>query len=67
MSSWGSVQDALFVSFATDEHLSIGELEIADLKSQDLAGTQAIRQHQTHQSEIAEGTEVAPESGDLFV
>ena len=56
-------QNALFISFAEDPHLGIGQLEILDLKSQRLAGAQTVEQHQTHQGEIAEGAKAAPELG----
>jgi hypothetical protein len=35
----GQGHEALLVSFAPDAHLGLGELQVFQLKSQDLAGT----------------------------
>jgi hypothetical protein len=60
---WRQGQDALLASFA--ENSRIGQLQIRELKCQDLAGAQPIEQHQTDHSKIAEGAKAVPEIGDF--
>ena len=62
----GQRDKALLVSFAMDAHLAVGELQVFELQSQDLAGAQAIEEHQPDQCEITEGAEALPEFSDLF-
>ena len=57
---------ALFVPFAMDAHLAVGELQVFELQSQDLAGAQAIEEHQSDQCEITEGAEALPEFGNVL-
>src|SRR6266403_2395803 len=46
--------------------LALGELQVSQLKSQDLAGAQTIEEHQAHESQIAIGAETLPELRDFF-
>ena len=61
----GQWQNALLVSFAEDTHLRVGQLQIVELKGEDLRGAQAIKQHQADQGEIAKGAKAAPEFCDI--
>lgn len=62
----GQRDKAFLVSFAMHAHLAIGELQVFELESQDLAGAQAIEKHQPDQCEITEGGEALPELGDFL-
>jgi hypothetical protein len=62
----GQWQVALFPAFAQNAQLGLGQLQIFELKGQNLAGTQPIQQHQAHDSKIPEGMEAVPETSDLF-
>jgi hypothetical protein len=48
MISGGQRQNTLLVTFAENPHLGVGQLEILELESQDLTGTQTVQQHQAH-------------------
>src|SRR5208282_1700658 len=52
--------------FAKRTQLALSELQVFQLKSQDLAGTQTIEEHQAHESQIAIGAETLPELRDFF-
>ena len=58
--------EALFVSFAADAHLAVSELHVFQFQGQDLAGAQAVEEHQPDQCEIAIGAEALPKLGDFF-
>ena len=62
----GQRHDALLVSFSVDPHLVLGELQVFQLKPQDLAGTQTVEEHQAHQAKIAKGAEASPELRDFI-
>jgi hypothetical protein len=62
----GQRYNAILVSFAKRTQLALGELQVSQLKSQDLAGAQTIEEHQAHESQIAIGAETLPELRDFF-
>ena len=42
---WGQRHDALLVAFTNQAHLAVAELQVFQLKSQDLAGAQTVEEH----------------------
>ena len=62
----GQRQHTRFIPFADNSNLRISELKIFHLEREGFTGTQAIQQHQTHQSEIAKRMKAVPERGDLL-
>jgi hypothetical protein len=62
----GQWQDTLFPALAQNVQKRIGRFQIFELEGQDLTGTQAIQQHQTDHSKIAERAKAGPELGDLL-
>src|SRR5258708_19935438 len=49
-----------------DAHLAVGKLHVFRLESQNLAGAQAVEEHQAHKSQITIGAEALPELRDFF-
>ena len=58
----GQRQDAPFPALAENAQLGVRQLQILQFEGQNFAGTQAVKQHQAHHSEIAKGAKAAPEA-----
>ncbi len=61
-----AVQHASCVAFAKRTQLAFSELQVFHLKSQHLARTQTIEEHQADESQIAIGAETLPELRNFF-
>ena len=59
-------QQALFIAFAEDPDLRIGQLEIFESEIEGLTGAQTVQQHQGDQGEVPRGTKAVPKLGDLI-
>jgi hypothetical protein len=56
----------LFVSFAMDQKLGFGQMQIFQLDRQRLLGAQAIIEHQGDEAEITESAKTPPEAGHFL-
>jgi len=62
----GQRHNTLLVAFAERMQLAFSELQVFHLKSQHLATTQTIEEHQADESQIAIGAEALPELRNFF-